>query len=347
MDFDKVSTYRYELDPSLIAQAPLPNRSDSKLLILDRSAGSIRHDSFRNVVEHLDPGDELVFNDSRVWKARFYGRRDPEGGEVECLLLKAEGETGECLLKPAKRLHPGDRVALPDSSRLEILSRNEISFNVRRILEHVHAPLGEWHAFLEAHGEIPLPPYIKNKLDDESRYQTVYASAFGSSAAPTAGLHFTPEILQTVEKKGIAVRRLTLHVGLGTFLPFYGDDLRRENLHSESYEIPETTAAALRKARLEKRRVIAVGTTSLRALEDSYRRFGEYRSGWESTRLFIRPPQEVRSADALITNFHLPESSLLMLVAAFAGYERIMSAYREAVQERYRFFSLGDAMFIA
>ncbi|MBL8992444.1 MAG: S-adenosylmethionine:tRNA ribosyltransferase-isomerase, partial [Spirochaetia bacterium] len=222
----------------------------------------------------------------------------------------------------------------------------DISFKVRRVLENGDSPFKERHAILQEHGEIPLPPYIRKTLSDESRYQTVYADRFGSSAAPTAGLHFTPEIFSAIEKKGVSVRRLTLHVGLGTFLPFYGEDRTRDHLHSESYEIPEATAAALQKARLEKWRVIAVGTTSLRALEDSVRRSGEFRAGWESTRLFIRPPQKVVSADALITNFHLPESSLLMLVAAFGGYDRVFAAYREAVKERYRFFSLGDAMFI-
>lgn len=346
MDFDKVSTYHYDLDPSLIAQTPLPNRSDSRLMVLDRENGGIHHGSFRDIADHLVPGDELVFNDSRVWKARFYGRRDPEGGEVECLLLKADGGTGECLLKPAKRIHPGDRILLADGSRLTVISRGGISFQVERAAANGETRFKDWHAFLEEHGEIPLPPYIKEKLRDESRYQTVYADRFGSSAAPTAGLHFTPEILSTLVKKNVFVRRLTLHVGLGTFLPFYDEDLRSQQLHQESYEIPEATAEALQKARLEKRRVIAVGTTSLRALEDTIRRFGSYRPGWQSTRLFIRPPEKVLSADALITNFHLPESSLLMLVAAFGGYERVMAAYGEAVRERYRFFSLGDAMFI-
>ncbi len=353
-NWNDIHTFDYDLDPSLIAQMPLAQRSDSRLLVLDRQFGGIRHSHFLKIGEQLRSGDVLVVNDSRVWKARFFGRRDPGGGRVEGFLLRLGSDHAECLLRPAKRIRPNDRIQLADGSHLLVLGRiseNEGSFQVKRLSEtsekSTTSDAPAWSDFLDLHGEVPLPPYIKNPLSNLDRYQTVYAGETGSSAAPTAGLHFTPDILVGLASKGIETVRVTLHVGLGTFLPFYGEDLSKEQLHSEEYQISESVANTLGRAKLEKRRIVAVVPTALRAIESNFRKFGEFRAFRGSTRLFVRPPEAISSADALLTNFHLPKSSLLMLVTAFGGFENVMAAYRAAVLERYRFFSFGDAMLIA
>ncbi|MDR3092051.1 MAG: tRNA preQ1(34) S-adenosylmethionine ribosyltransferase-isomerase QueA [Clostridiales bacterium] len=334
------SDFHFDLPPELIAQTPLPRRSDSRLLVLPRSGGGASHKKFTDITEFLRPGDCLALNDTRVLPARLAGRKTT-GGAAEILLLKRLSETDwEALVKPARRLKPGTVIHLSERAEAEI---GEILTDGRRLVRFRFD--GVFEEILEALGETPLPPYIKAKLGDPERYQTVYARASGSAAAPTAGLHFTPELLEALRERGVRAAYITLHVGLGTFRPVKEEKIAEHIMHEEEYHISKEAAAAINSAKEAGGRIIPVGTTSLRALE-SASAGGRVQPGSASTGIFIYPGYSFKMADALITNFHLPESTLLMLVCAMAGRERVMAAYAEAVRERYRFFSFGDAMFI-
>lgn len=338
----KTSDFYYDLPPELIAQTPLSQRDSSRLLIMDREEGSLSHKHFHDVIDYLRPGDCLVMNDSRVLPARLLGHR-PTGGAVEILLLtQKEGDVWECLAKPGRKLKEGAEVVFGDGSlRAKIVGETDTG---NRLVEFHYE--GIFLEELERLGKMPLPPYIKEELEDGERYQTVYSKVNGSAAAPTAGLHFTKELLQKIEEKGIRLAYVTLHVGLGTFRPVKVDDVTNHHMHSEFCMLSEETAQILNDTKAKGGRIICVGTTSCRTLESLANEDGtfEARSMW--TEIFIYPGYRFKAMDALITNFHLPESTLIMLVSAFAGYEPVMNAYQEAVKERYRFFSFGDAMFI-
>lgn len=347
-DWDSVDTYDYPFDEALIAQEPPEVRGASRLLSLDRKSGDCRMAVFSALPGLLRRGDLLVFNDTRVWNARVHGRR-ASGGRVEILVTRV-GETGEaeCLLKPAKRLDPGEEILLTEA-RFQVGPRMESGARGYFLDSRgIALPRAQVLAWLEAHGELPIPPYINRPPEDPERYQTIYASPVGSAAAPTAGLHFTPEILRALGEQGVETAFLTLHVGPGTFLPVYGDRLEKHQLHEEEYEIASITSDRLKEAQREGRRIIAVGTTSLRALEDNFRRHeGVFVGGRFRTRIFLRPPERPRSVQGLLTNFHLPRSTLFMLVCAFGGYDAVKKAYAMACREKFRFFSFGDAMFIS
>ena len=339
----KTSDFYYELPRELIAQDPLEERSDSRLLVLHRSSGRIEHRGFRDIVEYLRAGDCLVRNDTRVIPARLFGRRKDTGAAVELLLLKRmENDIWETLVKPGKKARTGARLDFGDG-RLEgeIISVEEdgnrrIQFRYDGIFEEI----------LDELGQMPLPPYITHTLRDRNRYQTVYARYEGSAAAPTAGLHFTEELFDELERKGVLVANVTLHVGLGTFRPVKTENVAEHHMHSEHFRIEPEEAEKINRARAAGGRIICVGTTSCRTLESATGEDGVLRSGEADTDIFIYPGYSFRIMDALITNFHLPESTLLMLVSALAGKDLVMKAYAEAVRERYRFFSFGDAMLI-
>lgn len=339
----KTSDFYYDLPEELIAQDPLPDRSSSRLMHLDKQTGEIVHTNFRHVLDYLNPGDCLVINDTRVIPARLYGSKVGTNAGIEILLLKRkENNIWETLVKPGKKAKPGTKISFGDGLLIgEVLDVVEegnrlIQFSYEGIFEEI----------LDQLGEMPLPPYITHKLQDKERYQTVYAKHEGSAAAPTAGLHFTKELLEQIEEKGVKIAHVTLHVGLGTFRPVKVDDVEKHHMHSEFYVVEEDQAAIINEAKRSGHRVIAVGTTSCRTLESAADENGmlQAKSGW--TEIFIYPGYEFKIIDALITNFHLPESTLLMLVSALAGKEHILKAYEEAVKERYRFFSFGDAMMI-
>ena len=340
----KTSDFYYDLPKELIAQDPLEDRSSSRLLHLNRKDGSMEHRHFRDITEYLHPGDCLVINDTKVIPARLYGQKKGTGALIEILLLKRrENDIWECLVKPGKKAREGTEIEFGPDGRLsgEILDVIEegnrlIRFRYEGIFEEI----------LDELGEMPLPPYITHKLADRNRYQTVYAKNEGSAAAPTAGLHFTPELLQTIREKGVSIAHVTLHVGLGTFRPVKAEDIEQHHMHSEFYRIGEDQAALVNEARKNGGRIVAVGTTSLRTLESASAEDGILKAGSGWTDIFIYPGYRFRITDALITNFHLPESTLMMLVSALAGKENIFRAYGEAIKERYRFFSFGDAMFI-
>jgi S-adenosylmethionine:tRNA ribosyltransferase-isomerase len=347
------SDYHYELPAELIATRPAARRDASRLLHLPHGGAPPAHERFDRLPDLLQPGDCLVLNESRVIPARLRARR-PSGGAAELLLTEPRGDgVWEALVRPARKLPPGLWLDLAGGGRAEILAGGSEKTRLVRL----DLP-GDWLEYLHLHGQIPLPPYIVHQrrelgeaaepdAEDKERYQTVYARPPGSSAAPTAGLHFTPELLERIRARGIEIRRVTLHVGLGTFAPLTEAELSSGRLHRERYEIGEADARAIDAARLDPaRRIVAVGTTSVRALESCMARHGAIVPVRESTDIFIRPGFVFAATGALITNFHLPESSLLMLVAAFAGRERVLDAYREAVRQRYRFFSYGDAMFV-
>lgn len=339
----KTSDFYYELPPELIAQTPLQRRDASRLLVLDRTDGHTEHRSFRDLPDHLRPGDCLVMNDSRVLPARLIGRRLPGGGESEVLLLRdLGGDRWECLVRPGKKLRPGAVVDFGDGA-LRATVEADLE-DGKRLVRFQYA--GIFLEVLERLGEMPLPPYIKEKLADRERYQTVYSRTLGSAAAPTAGLHFTQELLGEIADKGVKLCYLTLHVGLGTFRPVKEENVLDHTMHSEFCMIPEETARVVNETRQSGGRVVAVGTTSCRTLESFAQADGtlEAKSGW--TDIFIYPGHRFQCVDALVTNFHLPESTLIMLVSALAGREHILNAYREAVERRYRFFSFGDAMLI-
>jgi len=345
----KTSDFYYDLPPHLIAQSPLENRSDSRLLVVDKSTGDLEHKRFYDIVDYLNSGDCLVINDTKVIPARLIGERlgavEGKGAKIELLLLtRKENDVWETLARPGKKVKPGDVIAF---GGVEVLLKAEILSVVSggiRLVKLIYD--GVFEQILDKLGDMPLPPYIKEKLTDKNRYQTVYAKEQGSAAAPTAGLHFTEEILDKIKAKGVKIAEITLHVGLGTFRPVKVTDIAEHEMHSEFYNIPSEEAAKINETRNNGGRIIAVGTTSARTLETASN--GEngvnHSSGW--TNIFIYPPYKLKVVDALITNFHLPESTLIMLVSALAERENILNAYTEAVKQEYRFFSFGDAMFI-
>ena len=337
-DFD------FHLPEELIAQTPLEKRDSSRLLIVDRKTGQFSDQHFDNIIDQLEPGDALVMNNTRVLPARLYGTKPETGGHVELLLLKnTQGDFWEVLAKPAKRLRVGTRVSFGDG-RLTATVTEELEHGGRIVRFDYQ---GIFLEVLESLGEMPLPPYIHEKLEDRERYQTVYAKENGSAAAPTAGLHFTEELLDKIAAKGVKLVYLTLHVGLGTFRPVSVDNLEEHEMHSEFYSLSEEAAETLRQVKASGHRIIAVGTTSIRTLETIGSKFdGQIQadSGW--TNIFIKPGYQWKIVDAFSTNFHLPKSTLVMLVSAFAGRQLTLQAYEHAIAERYRFFSFGDAMFI-
>ena len=341
----KTADFYYDLPKELIAQTPVTPRDSSRLLAMDRATGAWLDTSFHQILSFLRKGDCLIVNDSRVLPARLFGNRVPSGGGVELLLLQALGEDRwETLARPGKKVRVRDRLSFGDGLLEAVVE--EVKEDGNRIV-HFQYEGPSFYAVLDQIGEMPLPPYITEKLTDKERYQTVYSRELGSAAAPTAGLHFTPELLTKVENAGIEIGRVTLHVGLGTFRPVKADTVEEHHMHSEHYELPEETAAMINRTKARGGRVVAVGTTSCRTLEsigiaeDGLIHAAE---GW--TNIFIYPGYRFSVIDGLITNFHLPESTLIMLVSAFAGYDHTMAAYRHAVESRYRFFSFGDAMMI-
>ena len=338
----KTSDFYYDLPQELIAQTPLGQRDSSRLLMMDRDSGVLEHSSFFHVIDRLQPGDCLVMNDSRVLPARLLGHR-PSGGAVEILLLtQKNGDVWECLAKPGRKLKEGAEVIFGDGAlTAKIVGETETG---NRLVEFFYE--GIFLEQLERLGKMPLPPYIKEELEDGERYQTVYSKVNGSAAAPTAGLHFTKDLLRRIEEKGIKLAYVTLHVGLGTFRPVKVEDVNNHHMHSEFCMISEETARIINETKAGGGRVICVGTTSCRTLESLAAEDGSFREASAWTDIFIYPGYRFKAMDGLITNFHLPESTLIMLVSAFAGYDNVMNAYREAVKEKYRFFSFGDAMLI-
>ena len=339
----KTSDFYYDLPQELIAQDPLEDRSSSRLLHLDKETGAIEHTDFKHILQYLQPGDCLVINDTKVIPARLYGHKNETGAVIEILLLKRrENDIWECLVKPGKKARPGAEIIFGDGiltgEIIDIVDEGNrlIQFHYDGIFEEI----------LDQMGEMPLPPYITHKLQDKNRYQTVYARNEGSAAAPTAGLHFTKELLAQVEERGVSIAHVTLHVGLGTFRPVKVDDVENHHMHSEFYVVEEEQARLINETKKNGGRVISVGTTSCRTLESAADEDGILHAGSGWTEIFIYPGYQFKIIDGLITNFHLPESTLLMLVSALAGKEKIMHAYEEAVKERYRFFSFGDAMII-
>ncbi|HHY44897.1 MAG TPA: tRNA preQ1(34) S-adenosylmethionine ribosyltransferase-isomerase QueA [Firmicutes bacterium] len=345
----RVDEFDYSLPQELIAQVPIDRRDESRLLVLDRSTGQREHRRFRDVREYLRPGDALVVNDTRVIPARMHGTR-ATGGKIEVLLLKdLGGDNWECLVKPGHKVRTGDVFTIPDvkSGKRAIALRGKVEGRTAYGGRIIHWDYdGRWEDVLERVGHVPLPPYIKAPLSDPERYQTVYARIPGSAAAPTAGLHFTPELLEEIKKMGVLVEAVTLNVGLGTFRPVKEETVESHVMHEEYFEISDKTAKVLSDVRKSGGRLFAVGTTVVRSLESSSTDDGRVLPFRGETRLFIYPPYRFKVIDRMITNFHLPKSTLLMLVAAFAGKENILKAYEEAVAMRYRFFSFGDAMLI-
>ena len=337
------SLFYYELPEELIAQDPLTDRSSSRLMVLDKSDGHIEHKIFRDITGYLNPGDCLVLNDTKVIPARLLGAKKDTGGAVEILLLKRlSADSWECLVRPGKKMRRGAEVEFGDGMLTGRITDQKDDGN--RIVEFKYD--GIFEEILDKLGTMPLPPYITHKLADPTRYQTVYAKYDGSAAAPTAGLHFTPELLKEIEDKGIRIAYVTLHVGLGTFRPVKEDDILDHKMHSEWYEVTKETADIINSAKASGGRIICVGTTSTRTIESVADDSGAVHPGTGETDIFIYPGYRFKALDALITNFHLPESTLVMLVSALAGRENVLNAYKCAVEERYRFFSFGDAMFI-
>ena len=338
----KTHDFWYDLPEELIAQTPLQQRDSSRLLVLGRESGEIKHRHFYDIVEYLKPGDCLVMNNSRVLPARLLGHR-PTGGAVEVLLLRDLGDKRwECLVKPGRKMQLGHEVIFGNGELRGKVA--EVLDTGNRIVEFSYE--GIFLEVLESLGKMPLPPYIKEELADQERYQTVYSKAVGSAAAPTAGLHFTTELLEKIREKGVATAFVTLHVGLGTFRPVKAEDISEHHMHSELCMLSQETADILNATRKNGGRIICVGTTSCRTLESLVNEDGSFEAKSKWTEIFIYPGYQFKAMDGLITNFHLPESTLLMLVSAFSSREKIMAAYREAVKERYRFFSFGDAMVI-
>lgn len=337
------SDFYFELPEELIAQDPLADRSGSRMLMLDKTDGRIEHHIFKEIVDYLRPGDCLVLNNTKVLPARLSGRRENTGGAIEVLLLKRKGDdVWETLVKPGRKAKPGTRILFGDGClQAEVLDVVEdgnrlIRFSYEGIFEEV----------LERLGEMPLPPYITHKLQDKNRYQTVYARYEGSAAAPTAGLHFTKELLQKIADKGVDIAYVTLHVGLGTFRPVKADNILEHHMHAEYYQVTEEAAGKINRAKASGGRVICVGTTSCRTVESAAGDDGTLKAGCGNTEIFIYPGYRFKVLDCLITNFHLPESTLVMLVSALAGREHVLHAYEEAIRLKYRFFSFGDAMLI-
>ena len=339
----KTSDFFYELPEELIAQDPLEDRTASRLLVLDRKTDKLEHKIFGDVINYLNPGDCLVINNTRVIPARLIGEKEGTGGKVEILLLKRrENDIWESLVKPGKKLRPGARVTFGDGRlKAEIL---EIAEEGNRLVKFYYE--GIFEEILDSLGEMPLPPYITHKLEDKEMYQTVYAKFDGSAAAPTAGLHFTTELLEKIKHKGVRIASITLHVGLGTFRPVKVEDVNNHHMHTEWYEVNKEAADIINETKKNGGRVICVGTTSCRTIESVADENGLMSAKTGETDIFIYPGYKFKVMDGLITNFHLPESTLVMLVSAFAGKERVLSAYETAVKERYRFFSFGDAMIL-
>ena len=336
-DFD------YYLPEELIAQTPLKTRSDSRLLVMDRDTGVLEHRHFKDITNYLTAGDVLVINDTKVIPARLIGEKEETKAVIELLLLKELGnDEWECLSRPAKRLHEKTVISF-GNGKLKAKKKKKKEEGIVRVK---FTYKGIFLEILDLLGEMPLPPYIHEKLEDKNRYQTVYAKNVGSAAAPTAGLHFTKELLEELKNKGVIITSVTLHVGLGTFRPVEVSDVTKHHMHSEFYEMSEETADILNKAKKEHRRIIAVGTTSTRTLETIMHLYHTFKACHGNTDIFIYPGYEFQAIDCLITNFHLPKSTLVMLVSAFSSKEKILHAYEVAVQEKYRFFSFGDAMFI-
>lgn len=339
----RVDDFDYDLPEELIAQTPLEERSSSRLLVLDKITGKIEHRHFYDILEYLTDNDVLVLNDTKVLPSRIYGNKIDTDAYIELLLLKEiQPNVWKSLVRPARRVKVGTKISFKEG--LLIATCIEEGADGERVFQMEYQ--GIFLEILEEIGTMPLPPYIHEKLTDQSRYQTVYAKDYGSAAAPTAGLHFTKELLQKAMDKGVEIEYVTLNVGLGTFRPVMVDTIEEHHMHSEMYKMSKETAERLNEAKKKGKRIISVGTTSTRTLESVMNRYGKFVECKEATNIFIYPPYEFKAVDALITNFHLPKSTLIMLVSALAGKEKIMKAYEIAVKENYRFFSFGDAMFI-
>lgn len=338
----KTDDFDYYLDESLIAQTPLDKRDNSRLMLVDKKSGFYKHERFYNIIDYLNPDDVLVLNNTRVIPARIIGEKESTGAIIELLLLEDLGDTWECLVKPSRRIKPDDIISFGDGLlKAEcILEKDEGIKHFKLIYDGILLEI------LEKLGTMPLPPYIHEKLNDQERYQTVYNKISGSAAAPTAGLHFTKDLLKRIEEKGIKVLYVTLHVGLGTFRPVKVDNVEKHKMHSEYYEMNEDVADKLNKAKEEGRRIVAVGTTTTRVLETIIHKYDKFVSCSGHTDIFIYPGFEFKAIDSLITNFHLPKSTLVMLVSALAGKDNILECYKIATQEKYRFFSFGDSMMI-
>lgn len=338
----KTEDFNYYLPEELIAQTPLKNRDESRLMVLDKTTGEIEHKHFYDIIDYLEEGDVLVLNDTKVLPARLHGIKESTGSHIEILMLKElESDSWECLAKPAKRISVGDTIDFGGLLKATCTQVKEEGIRTFKLSYQ-----GILYEILDKLGEMPLPPYIHEKLKDKDRYQTVYAKEVGSAAAPTAGLHFTPELLDKIAKKGIKIEYITLHVGLGTFRPVTSENVLDHQMHSEYYIMSKETADTLNEAKKNGNMIVSVGTTSTRTLETVVNLYGEFKecSGW--TNIFIYPGYKFKAIGYLITNFHLPKSTLVMLVSALAGRENILNAYNIAVKERYRFFSFGDAMLI-
>ena len=339
----QLEDFNYELPEELIAQTPLEKRDASKLLVLDRETGNVTHKHFTDIIDYLESGDTLVLNDTKVLPARLIGEKEETGAVIEVLLLKdIQDDTWEALTKPAKRVHVGTVISF-GQGLLKAKCTHELDEGIRRFELIYDGILLE---ILDKLGTMPLPPYIHEKLEDQSRYQTVYAKNVGSSAAPTAGLHFTKELLEKIKAKGVNIAYVTLHVGLGTFRPVQVDNILDHKMHTEYYEMSKETADILTKTKESGKKIIAVGTTSVRTLETIYNKYNCFKECCGNTDIFIYPGYEFKAIDHLITNFHLPKSTLVMLVSALAGRDNILNAYKIAVENKYRFFSFGDSMFI-
>ncbi len=340
----KTSDFFYELPQELIAQTPVEPRDSSRLMVVDKVTGALEHKKFCDLSDYLNEGDCLILNDTRVIPARIYGEKKDTGAVVEFLLLRQrENNVWECLCKPGKRAKVNTEFVFGEG--LVVCKVLDISDDGNRIIKF-DCDSKEIYNILDKIGKMPLPPYITEELKNGERYQTVYSKELGSAAAPTAGLHFTKDMLDRIRKKGVNIGYVTLHVGLGTFRPVKVDDVTQHKMHSEHYQLPAETAELINKTKKNGKRVISVGTTSTRTLESVATKYGCIKEDEDDTSIFIYPGYEFKCVDALVTNFHLPESTLIMLVSAFAGYNNIMNAYNTAVEEKYRFFSFGDAMFI-
>ena len=337
-----INYFNYDLPENLIAQTPIENRSDSKLLVMDRKTGELEDKTFKDILSYFNKGDVLVLNDTKVLPARIFGKKEETGAHIELLLLKEiESDTWECLSRPFKRLKVGTKITFSNDLSATVLEKKEEGLvNVKFSYN------GIFIEQIEKIGLMPLPPYIHKSLKDQSRYQTVYAKYLGSAAAPTAGLHFTNELIKSLKEKGVEIEYVTLHVGLGTFRPVSENDITKHHMHSERYIMTKEVADRLNKAKEENRKIYAVGTTSTRTLESIMNKYHKFTECNETTDIYIYPGYKFLAIDGLITNFHLPKSTLLMLVSAFSTRENILNAYKHAIDNNYRFFSFGDAMFI-
>ena len=337
-----INYFNYDLPENLIAQTPIENRSESKLLVMDRKTGELEDKTFKDILSYFNKGDVLVLNDTKVLPARIFGKKEETGAHIELLLLKEiESDTWECLSRPFKRLKVGTKITFSNDLSATVLEKKEEGLvNVKFSYN------GIFIEQIEKIGLMPLPPYIHKSLKDQSRYQTVYAKYLGSAAAPTAGLHFTNELLKSLKEKGVEIEYVTLHVGLGTFRPVSENDITKHHMHSERYIMTKEVADRLNKAKEENRKIYAVGTTSTRTLESIMNKYHKFTECNETTDIYIYPGYKFLAIDGLITNFHLPKSTLLMLVSAFSTRENILNAYKHAIDNNYRFFSFGDAMFI-